>query len=159
MGLCPCASGLEFEDCCEPFIAGAPAPTALALMRSRYTAYSLGNKDYLIETLAPECRDEDDEADVARTSDMKWTGLEIRGFGEGGQDDETGTVEFVAKYKIGDKAGIHHERSNFRREGGRWFCLGGEINPKAPQRRVDKVGRNDPCPCGSGRKFKKCCGA
>jgi len=29
----------------------------------------------------------------------------------------------------------------------------------APQAKVEKVGRNDPCPCGSGKKFKKCCGA
>jgi len=159
MALCPCGSAIEFEDCCAPYIAGAPAPSAVALMRSRYSAYALGNKDYLIETLAPECRDEDDEEDVAQTSNMKWMGLEVRAFSDGGEGDETGSVEFVAKYKIGDKPGIHHERSNFRREDGRWFCLGGEINPKQEQRRVEKVGRNDPCSCGSGKKFKKCCGA
>jgi SEC-C motif-containing protein len=159
MAICPCGSGSQFEDCCEPYIQGKPAPTAVTLMRSRYAAYSLGNKDYLIETLAPEMRDDDDEDDVAQTANMKWTGLEIRDVVEGGENDQSGFVEFVAKYKIGNKAGIHHERSGFRRDGERWFCLGGEINPKAEQRKVDKVGRNDPCPCGSGKKFKKCCGA
>lgn len=159
MAICPCGSALEFEDCCEPYIQGKPAPTAVALMRSRYAAYCLGNKDYLIETLAPEMRDDDDEDDVAQTASMKWTGLEIRDVVEGGENDQSGFVEFVAKYKVGNKPGIHHERSGFRRDGERWFCLGGEINPKAEQRQVEKVGRNDPCPCGSGKKFKKCCGA
>lgn len=126
-------------------------------MRSRYSAYAMGNSDYLIETLAPECRDEDDEEDVAKTSNMKWTGLEIRNFSGGGEGDDKGTVEFVAKYKIGNKAGIHHERSGFRHDGERWFCLGGEINPRSEQVKTQKVGRNDPCPCGSGKKFKKCC--
>ena len=159
MSLCPCGSTLEFEACCEPYINGTPSPTAVALMRSRYSAYAIGNTDYLIETLAPECRDEEDEEDVGKTANMKWQGLEIRDLVDGGEGDESGFVEFVAKYKIGDKAGIHHERSGFRREGERWYCLGGEINPKAEQRRVEKVGRNDPCPCGSGKKHKKCCGA
>ena len=32
--------------------------------------------------------------------------------------------------------------------------------PSAPVRRTgNKVGPNDPCPCGSGKKYKKCCGA
>ena len=159
MSTCPCGSDLQFEACCEPYIAGNPAPTALALMRSRYTAYSLGNKDYLIETLAPEMRDDDDEEDVSKTANMKWLGLEIRNVSEGGEGDATGSVEFVAKYKIGTNAGVHHEHSGFRRDGDRWYCLGGEINPKQQQRTALKVGRNDPCPCGSGKKFKKCCGA
>jgi preprotein translocase subunit SecA len=33
-----------------------------------------------------------------------------------------------------------------------------EEGPKKPVRRENKVGRNDPCPCGSGKKYKKCCG-
>ncbi|TCO83127.1 uncharacterized protein EV699_103177 [Plasticicumulans lactativorans] len=40
-------------------------------------------------------------------------------------------------------------------------CAGLRAAWAEPQQpvRVDKIGRNDPCPCGSGRKFKKCCGA
>ncbi len=36
---------------------------------------------------------------------------------------------------------------------------GEEPLPRVETRHADKVGRNDPCPCGSGRKYKKCCGA
>ena len=129
-------------------------------MRSRYSAYTLDNQAYLSETLAPESREEEkQETEQVSGSNLKWLGLEIRTTSEGCEKDETGIVEFVAKYKVGDKTGIHHERSNFRREEGRWVCIGGEINPKQEQRIVTKVGRNDPCPCGSGNKSKKCCGA
>jgi len=160
MAGCPCGSGSDFDACCGPYIDGQAAPTAETLMRSRYCAYTLNNQAYLIETLAPESREEEElEAEQASDSNVKWQGLEIRHTSEGGENDETGTVEFVAKYKVGDKPGVHHERSNFRREEGRWVCIGGEINPKQEQRIVTKVGRNDPCPCGSGKKFKKCCAA
>jgi SEC-C motif-containing protein len=55
---------------------------------------------------------------------------------------------------------VHHEKSRFvRGEDNRWLCADSEMNPKGPQRRVEKIGRNDPCPCGSGKKYKKCCGA
>jgi SEC-C motif-containing protein len=129
-------------------------------MRSRYSAYTHDNQAYLFETLAPESREEEElETEQASGSNLKWLGLEIRATSEGCEKDETGIVEFVAKYKVGDKPGIHHERSNFRREEGRWVCIGGEINPKQEQRIVTKVGRNDLCPCGSGKKFKKCCDA
>ncbi len=161
MSNCPCGSNATYDECCGPYIAGAAAPTAEALMRSRYTAYTENNQAYLLETLAPESRDEEEEAqaNAEANPNMKWQGLEIRATSEGGERDETGIVEFVAKYRVGDQSGIHHERSSFRREEGRWVCIGGEINPKPEQRIVQKVGRNDPCPCGSGKKFKKCCGA
>jgi SEC-C motif domain protein len=159
MSKCPCKSGLAYDDCCGPYIAGNAAPTAESLMRSRYTAYAEGNHAYLLETLAPESRDEEEQAQESSDNNMTWQGLEIRATSQGGEKDETGIVEFVAKYKVGDQSGIHHERSAFRREEGRWVCIGGEINPKPEQRIVEKVGRNDPCPCGSGKKFKKCCAA
>ncbi len=157
METCPCGSGQLFDACCGPYIGGEAAPTAEALMRSRYVAHTLGNHAYLLETLAPESRDEE-EAEDNPPADMKWQGLEIRATEQGREGDAAGEVEFVAKYKLGDQSGIHHERSAFRFEDGRWYCVGGEINPKPEQRRVEKVGRNDPCPCGSGKKFKKCCG-
>lgn len=161
MANCPCGLNRDYDDCCGPYIAGtADAPTAEALMRSRYTAYTQNNQDYLLETLAPESRDEEEEeAAENQAANMKWQSLEIRATGDGGEGDEKGTVEFVAKYRVGDQNGMHHERSTFRRHEGKWVCIGGELNPKPEQRIVEKVGRNDPCPCGSGKKFKKCCGA
>ncbi len=161
MAQCPCGSARDYDDCCGPYIAGAAAPTAESLMRSRYTAFTECNDAYLLQTLAAEIRDEEEEqqGEENQAANLKWLGLEIRATSDGGEADEVGIVEFVAKYKTGDQNGIHHERSNFRREEGRWVCLGGELNPKPEQRKVEKVGRNDPCPCGSGKKFKKCCGA
>ncbi len=157
---CPCGSGQDLDQCCGAFIAGAPAPTAEALMRARYSAYALGQVDYLTDTLAPEARDDFDPIEASSTaSDAVWQGLEVRAVTDGGPDDETGAVEFVARFRLRGESRIHHERASFRREQGRWVCSGGEMNPKGPPRQAVKVGRNDPCPCGSGKKYKKCCGA
>ena len=68
-------------------------------------------------------------------------------------------VEFVARYKFRGKAFAHHELASFRKVDGRWQYVDGVINPRPAQRVAEKVGRNDPCTCGSGKKFKKCCGA
>ena len=160
MTQCPCGSGLGFDACCGPLIAGAPAATAEALMRSRYTAYSQGNVAYLTSTLAPEVQGDFDPVEAHSTAaNAQWQGLEIRSVTGGGPDDETGQVEFVARFRLRDDPRVHHELSDFRREDGRWLCAGGKMNPKQPPRSVAKIGRNDPCPCGSGKKYKKCCGA
>ncbi len=160
MSPCPCGSGQDLDACCGALIAGAPAPTAEALMRARYTAFALGQIDYLADTLASESRGDFDPIEAGSTaSDAVWQGLELRAVTDGGEDDETGLVEFVARFRLRGEPRVHHELASFRREQGRWVCAGGEMNPKGPPRQVDKVGRNDPCPCGSGKKYKKCCGA
>jgi SEC-C motif-containing protein len=158
---CPCGSGKTLDACCGPIIAGAPVPTAEALMRSRYTAFVRGDLDHVERTHAPEARDGFDRAEMERWARaVDWRGLTIRSSEGGGPEDETGAVEFVARYaEKGGKPQAHHERSTFRREDGRWLYVDGEFNPKGKPVRVEKVGRNDPCPCGSGRKYKKCCGA
>ena len=157
---CPCGSGQDLDDCCGAIIAGAPAPTAEALMRARYSAYGLGKIDYLADTLAPEARGDFDPTEAGRmVSDAVWQGLEVRAVTDGGPEDETGSVEFVARFRLRGEPNIHHELAQFRREQGRWVYVDGDMNPKGPPRQVVKVGRNEPCPCGSGKKFKKCCGA
>ncbi len=129
-------------------------------MQSRYAAHSLGKGQYLSDTLSVKQRADFDIAEFEEAAgQVKWVGLEIRETTGGGEADETGTVEFVARCRDKDGPGIHHERSDFIREDGRWVFDGATFNPKAPTRRVEKVGRNEPCPCGSGKKFKKCCGA
>jgi SEC-C motif-containing protein len=141
-------------------IGGTPALTAEALMRSRYSAFVLGETGYLAETLSPELRSDFDVDEAEATpKDTKWLGLEVRAVTGGGPDDDHGTVEFVARFRIGNQQRIHHELADFTRENGRWICAGGTMDPKAPPVRVVKAGRNDPCPCGSGKKYKKCCGA
>lgn len=157
---CPCGSGISFETCCEPLLKGAQADSAEKLMRSRYTAYVLGNLDYIENTHASEIKKEFNRSAAASTADaVRWISLEIREVTQGGAEDDCGLVEFTARFKQHGETRIHHELSTFRREDGRWVYVSGTMNPKSKPRQVTKVGRNDPCPCGSGLKFKKCCGA
>ncbi|MBI5163937.1 MAG: YchJ family protein [Magnetospirillum sp.] len=157
MTVCPCGSGRGLDDCCGPLLAGAPAASPEALMRSRYTAFAVGNLDYLETSLAPEAREDYDKAETESwAKETTWQGLEVRSSEE---DGDGGSVEFVARYKFHGKTYAHHELARFRRQDGRWMYVEGLMNPKGPQRVASKVGRNDPCPCGSGKKSKKCCGA
>lgn len=160
MSDCPCGSGKSLDACCGPYHAGTPVPTALALMRSRYAAFTLGNGEYVRDTLSEDQKADFDLDDFnASKGQTKWMGLEIRKTEAGGEKDENGTVEFVARYRTPDGPVVHHERAMFSREDGKWVFSDCVMNPKEAQRRVEKVGRNDPCPCGSGKKYKKCCGA
>ncbi|HHI76785.1 MAG TPA: YchJ family protein [Gammaproteobacteria bacterium] len=161
MSACHCGSGRPYADCCGPLITGErPAPTAEALMRSRYSAYVVEAIDYLGETLHPEHRhDWDREATARWAAGADWRGLEILEVEGGGPDDTEGWVTFVARFVERGEPRRHQERSRFRRHQDRWYYVDGEL-PKPPTRRKEgpRVGRNDPCPCGSGRKYKKCCG-
>jgi SEC-C motif domain protein len=160
---CPCGTELELDACCGPIIAGQrSAPTAEALMRSRYTAYARKDVDYVFASHDPSTRDELDEAATrdwaART---EWLKLDVIATEAGGEGDDHGVVEFVASFR--DERGRaleHRERSTFIRREGRWYYQDGDVPRQAPiARATPKVGRNDPCPCGSGKKHKKCCGA
>ena len=123
-------------------------------MRSRYTAYAQADHAYLIRTCHPSSRA--DMADFEGQEDIAWTGLEVLATEAGGPADDQGMVEFIARFRIAGADQSLHERSSFVRQDGQWFYLDGEIIPPEPVRTV-KIGRNQPCPCGSGRKFKKCC--
>jgi SEC-C motif-containing protein len=130
-------------------------------MRARYTAFvtqQIG--DFIRDTLAAEKRDEFDPREVERSArDAEGLGFEVRAVSGGGADDDTGTVEYVARFRIRGQVQAHHELASFRREDGGWLYVDGQVNPKSAPRQVTKIGRNEPCPCGSGQKFKKCCGA
>ena len=157
---CPCNSGLSYSECCEPYISGAKnAPTAEALMRSRYTAYVEHAIDYIVDTCT---QDEKDRIDVRQTrtwsEKSKWLGLKILSAEKGGPDDTEGSVEFEALYEMDGLSDTHHEKAKFKKKGSRWLYEEGTIIPKTVVRSGPKVGRNDPCPCGSGRKYKHCCG-
>lgn len=157
MTLCPCGSGRETEDCCGPIIAGTPAPTPEALMRSRYSAFVLGRIEHIDRTHAPEIRDDFNRAEAERTAaEIEWLGLEVRAASE---DGDTGSVEFAIRFRRDGQELTQHEISSFRREDGQWLYEGGQVGAKPPPRHVVKIGRNEPCPCGSGKKYKKCCGA
>jgi len=157
---CPCGSGQTLELCCGRYFETLSAPTVEAAMRSRYTAHVLGKGRYLADTLSAAQRADFDIAEFESTLDqIRWLGLEIRKTSGGGEADRTGSVEFVARLRDKNGPGVHHELSTFIREDGRWVFDDCVLNPKAETRRVEKTGRNDPCPCGSGKKYKKCCGA
>ncbi|HVU15876.1 MAG TPA: YchJ family protein [Candidatus Didemnitutus sp.] len=161
MSNCPCGSGRSFEECCGPILAGTPAPTAEALMRSRYTAYVKHDIAHLERTLSVAQR-KDFSADSAKqwAETSEWLGLTILRTEKGGEQDDAGAVEFSAKFRAEGQDHEHVEAALFNREEGRWVYAGQLDQPgKTVRRESPKVGRNDPCPCGSGKKFKKCCGA
>jgi SEC-C motif domain protein len=163
MTTCPCGTGREYEGCCGPILAGAPAPTAEALMRSRYTAYVKGDVDHILGTYTAEAgKGVDRETTETWSKESTWLGLEILGTEGGGADDRTGHVHFVAHFKQGDgPEQRHEERASFVRSAkdGRWRYAEGKVAGPPPVRREATPGRNDPCTCGSGKKWKKCHGA
>jgi len=121
---CPCGSGHTFQDCCGRYIEGEHlAPTPEALMRSRYSAYALGNEPYLLATWHASTRPEKLNLDEQTT--IKWSGLDI--ISAPGAEGDTGFVEFVARFKDNGRAGKLHERSRFRRENDRWYYVDGDI--------------------------------
>lgn len=160
MPLCPCGSGKNDLACCLPYLNGTcDAPTAETLMRARYTAFTRGNLDYIEKTSAPEVLKDFNRAEVEQfLSETTWDGLDVRTTALGGINDQTGEVEYVFKFTYQGEARFQHEKAFFVRENGAWIYKDSEIGPKAPPVHVARIGRNDPCTCGSGKKYKKCCG-
>ncbi len=162
MNTCPCGTGLPYEECCGPIIDGTRnASSAEQLMRSRYTAYAKKDIGYLLSSLHPEHRKGYDEKSTRQWAESsQWHSLEIRDTRGGGEDDTEGTVEFIATFTADGLRREHHELASFQKDEGRWYFVDGSPVPqKTVVRNEPKIGRNDPCTCGSGRKFKKCCGA
>ncbi|MGY0501265.1 YchJ family protein [Nocardia sp. FBN12] len=122
MTACPCRRGEPFDACCGPFLAGEKAaPTAETLMRSRYTAYVVGDVDYLLRSWHPSTRPAELELDRGQ----RWLFLEIVGTQRGGPFDDNGTVEFIAHYKVDGVRDAMHELSTFVRVDGAWVYLDG----------------------------------
>lgn len=126
MIICPCGSGKKYEECCKIYIEGTLLPpTAELLMRSRYTAYTINDVDYILETHDPETVSEMDRDAVLDWSlSSKWEGLEIVKTKAGKVRDKKGTVEFRAYYTADEKKQIHHEKSQFIKIKGRWYYHG-----------------------------------
>ena len=161
MDTCPCGSDLAYAECCEPLIKGVrAAETAERLMRSRYTAYARKEVGYLHTSLHPDHRkDFDEKTTRAWAEKSQWYGLEIVKTEAGGPDDAEGKVEFIATFSQDGAKQRHHESADFKKVDGTWYLVNGEaVAPQQVVRTSPKVGRNDPCPCGSGKKHKKCCG-
>lgn len=149
---CPCGSGDALAECCGRYHAGVAAPSAELLMRSRYSAYVLGLVDYLQATTLPAQQAALDVEGMRRWSmESTWLGLEMNESSVLGGKPEHALVTFTARWHDQSGEHAHQERSAFVQRDGRWYF----IDPTVPL----KEGRNDPCPCGSGLKFKKCCAA
>lgn len=163
---CPCGSETEYSNCCGPFLDRSQRPeTPEQLMRSRYTAFCRGDADYLIATLAPEKRSDplalaQLRQELSHTmATTEWLGLKVLNSAVTGPGE--GRVEFAAFFRAKDLSGQGktdqgirqlHEKSRFVRQEGRWFYRDGEMGPGI------SLGRNDPCFCSSGKKYKKCHG-
>ena len=118
-------------------------------MRSRYTAFVIKDADYLIKTWHPSCQAAEFRQDIeAGFANTQWLGLTVYESSTGSHVNE-GYVSFVARFTENNKPGAIIERSRFLKESEQGYCLDGT----RPQ-----FGRNDPCPCGSGKKYKHCCG-
>lgn len=148
--LCYCCSGLTFENCCAPYLSGAVLPASCdMLMRSRYSAYCLGDTDYLLATLAPEQRQQESAAEIAAFAKaVHFCRLEILAVSS---TLDTGKVSFIASYLYQQKLEYIAEESDFIYTD-RWYYVRGKLQTKP----AVKLGRNDNCPCGSGKKVKQC---
>jgi SEC-C motif-containing protein len=159
MSNCYCGSAATYAKCCKPIIGGKQAAeTAEQLMRARYSAYVGAQMDFVFETTHPDHRQGYDHAGTKEWAESsEWLGLEIVATRKGGPEDEQGEVEFIARFNEKGVPREHHENAQFRKDNGKWyFTDGAMVKPKPII--VNKIGRNDPCTCGSGLKYKKCCG-
>ncbi len=156
---CPCGSEKSLADCCKPYIKGKKkAPTPEALMRARYTAYATQETQFILESNAPQTADDVDlDATKQWSKKAEWEGFELVS-SKMEEGESQAELEFIARYSIDGQQMKHHELSTFVKQDGSWYFLDGDtVKPKPIRREGPKIGRNDPCPCGSGKKYKKCC--
>jgi SEC-C motif domain protein len=150
--ICPCGSGQPLALCCGRYHAGTLPPSAEALMRSRYSAYALGLVDYLVRSTLPAQQDSlDQEAIRAWSLASTWLGLDVEQAQLIEGEPRHAYVTFTARWRDPSGEHSHRERSAFVCNNGNWYFIDPTVELK--------LGRNDPCPCSSGLKFKKCCSA
>lgn len=153
---CLCGSGLGYSRCCGRYHGGESLPaTAEALMRSRFTAYAKRDVDYLLASWDASHR----PASINFSKESaEWQSLAIVSTKKGRPQDNKGIVEFKAYYTQDGEACFLHEVSRFIKTGPRWLYLDGVIKAAGKVNATADTGKNAPCPCGSGKKFKRCCG-
>ena len=155
--LCLCGSEINQADCCALFHSGTKtASTAEALMRSRFSAYAMQNAAYLLETWDSNKRP--DNIDFSKEGDVEWSKLEIVNKKKGGEKDSKGFVEFKAYYTLDGDEYVMNEISRFVKKEGKWLYLDGVVKSIGKVGQKTNQGKNAPCSCGSGKKFKRCCG-
>ena len=162
---CFCGSHRAFSDCCQGVLADQSATTPEQLMRSRFSAYCLKDIDYLVATWHPSQRGNNSHADIAAfATSAHFIKLQVKQCSEQpptlfklasdgiAKNNKVGFVEFIACFIQDEKLQQLHEISRFVQQQGNWYYLDGELLPLT----VQKIGRNDLCPCQSGKKFKHC---
>lgn len=157
---CYCGSGKVFAECCEPAIRGTALPrTPEELMRARFSAHCIKDYAYLVDSVHPDHREGVSETEMAEwASKIDWTELEVHSATPGESADE-GKVSFTAHFAINNTPQEMREDAFFSRLDGRWYYVDGHVYGQDPYvRDTPRIGRNEPCPCGSGKKYKKCCG-
>lgn len=153
---CLCGSDLCYVECCGPYHSGEKFPTtAEALMRSRFTAYARRDAEYLLTTWDASKRPK--AIDFSKETAV-WEKLSIVKTKKGGKLDSKGIVEFKAYYTQDNQPCFLHEISNFVKSGQHWLYLDGVIKAAGKVPAETGSGRNALCACGSGKKFKHCCG-
>lgn len=122
--ICPCGTGSNYGACCGRLISGAAqARTAEELMRSRFSAYAVGELDHIFRTWHPRTRPDD----VSPAPGVQFVGLTVHAIVAGGEEDDLGIVEFTARLLTPEGADQMRERSRFQRRAGRWVYVDGEI--------------------------------
>lgn len=156
MLLCPCGSQNTYERCCGLYLDSHELPqTPEQLMRSRYTAYSLGKIDYIKCTMKGKALIGFNEFEAAQwAKSVKWLDLTV--IKSDIPTSHIGFVEFAARFSEHNQTKIIHELSEFHKENGRWYYVCGVHKPNLNKIHKPQVARNAPCPCGSGKKFKNC---
>jgi SEC-C motif domain protein len=157
---CPCGSGVNFADCCGAIISGTrESQKAEELMRARYSAFVMGAIDFIVASTHSRTRKEIDLEFVREWSETStWHGLEILEIKD--VNENKAFVSFEARFTQKGEDQTHREKSLFEREDGQWrFVTGDELKNPTVRYETPKPGRNDPCPCGSGKKYKKCHGS
>jgi len=120
---CHCGGEVEYQSCCGRYLeAGQHPETAEQLMRSRYTAFVLGNEPYLLATWHASTR----PSQVRLNDEQRWLGLSVKNTEYGGTEDASGSVEYVARFKVAGKGHRLHEISQFKRVAGHWFYVNGQ---------------------------------
>lgn len=145
---CYCGSEKSYTDCCSLYIdSDEHAPTPEALMRSRYSAYCQAKVDYIAATMAGKASLDFNPSSAAKwANEADWLGLTVVATKQ--IDPEHGVVSFFARYQLGDEKQYIYEKSKFEKISGRWFYVDGEML---------SLNKNQACPCGSSKKFKRCC--
>lgn len=158
---CYCDSGLPFEQCCKPIIENIKKPTTIVeLLRARYSSHVICNVDFIISSIHPEKIEEHDATVIKKWADeAQWEGLKILRIEKGEENDDEGVIEFIANYREKNKPIKHHEIASFKKKDDSWYFYDSTIPFVQVKNDSPKIGRNDPCVCGSGKKYKKCCGA